>query len=194
MNEFFADSYFTYRLHYFYQTNFPLKIQLPENTFDDYISSLNEVKHELKNPKSDSVHVIRSILYYLLIQLNRTYTKQHNITSAISQDNTAYQFRMLVEKHIKQKQRVEDYTALMQTSRITLNKMVKKHFNLTATDFIKSRLTFELKMQLIYTHKTIAELADEYHFSEPNHLTRFFKSKVGFTPVQFRQDYQNGSY
>ena len=193
LNDFFADKYFTFRLHYFYQTHFPLKINLSETAFDAYLARLKEAKHELKNAKSDSVHLIRSILYYVLIQLNRIYTEQHGIACAISQDNTAYQFRKLVEQHILYKQRIEDYTEMMGISRITLNKVVKQHFNLTATDFIKSRLLFEIKMQLIHTHETIAEISNTYHFSEPNHLTRFFKNKTGLSPVQYRVDYQNGS-
>ena len=193
LNEFFSDSYFTYRLHYFYQANHPLNLQLSAGEFAEYQSKLSEVKREIKTPKSDSVHLIRSILYYVLIQLNRSYAEQHNINSAISQDNLAYHFRKLVETHLRHKQRIEDYTDLLQVSRITLNKVVKQHFNLSATDFIKSRLLFELKMQLIYSHKSIKEIAHEFHFSEPNHLSRFFKRMQGKSPSEFRVDYQNGS-
>ncbi|SHI30948.1 AraC family transcriptional regulator [Aquimarina spongiae] len=194
LNDFFADQYFTYRLLYFYQTDFPLYLNVSENIKNDYLEKLKEIKTDLQHPKSDSVHLIRSILYYLLIQLNRLYSEQYNITSTISNDNLAYQFRKLVEQHIYEKQRIDDYTDILKVSRVTLNKTISKHFNVTTTEFLKSRLAFEIKMKLLFTMSTIEELADIFHFSESNHLSRFFKNQTGLTPKEYRLSYQNGSY
>lgn len=193
LNAFFSDQFFTFRLLYFYQTKYPLHIEISPEVMDVYLEKLKEIKQELVKPKSDSVHLIRSILYYILIALNREYAKSNQIELAISLDNTAYQFRQLIEQHIKQYQRIEDYTSLMKVSRITLNKVVKAQFNVTATEFIKQRLLFEIKMKLIYTSNTVAEIARAFQFSEPTHMSRFFKQKEGITPLEFRADYQNGS-
>ena len=194
LNDFFADQYFTYRLLYFYQTDFPLYLNVSENIKNDYLAKLKEIKTDLQHPKSDSVHLIRSILYYLLIQLNRLYAEQHDIASTISNDNLAYQFRKLVEQHIYEKQRIDDYTDILKVSRVTLNKAISKHFNVTTTEFLKSRLAFEIKMKLLFTMSTVEELADIFHFSESNHLSRFFKNQTGLTPKEYRLSYQNGSY
>lgn len=194
LNDFFSDQYFIFRLLYFYQTEFPLAIEVAPSYMDDNLLKLREIKHELVHPKSDSVHIIRSLLYYILISLNRNYFEINRFNEAISLDNTAYQFRKLVEKHIHTYQRVEDYAGMMKISRISLNKAVKAQFNVTVTDFIKSRLLFEVKMKLIHTSKTISEIADELHFSESNHLSRFFKLKTGQSPKEYRIDYQNGIY
>jgi len=193
LNEFFSDKYFTYRLHYFYQIEFPLHLNVSKNIMDDYLVKLNEIKTDLEHARSDSVHLIRSILYYVLIQLNRLYSEQFNIVSTISNDNLAYEFRKLVEQNIYKKQRIDDYTSLLNVSRITLNKAINKHFNVTTTDFLKSRLTYEIKMKLLFTPSTIQELADTFHFSESNHLSRFFKNQTGLTPKEYRLSYQNGS-
>lgn len=192
LNEFFADKYFSYRLLYFYQTQYPLHMVVEDAERSAYLEQLSKIKEELVCPKSDSAHLIRSMLYYMLISLNRTYAEKYKVEPAITQDNIAYEFRKLVEEHIYSKQRIEDYTTLMGVSRITLNKLVKAQFNVTASDFIKSRLMFEIKMKLIYTSLTIAQIASELNFSEPNHLSRLFKSREGVTPVQFWEDYQNG--
>ncbi|MBL6448066.1 helix-turn-helix transcriptional regulator [Fulvivirga sp. 29W222] len=192
LNEFFADKYFSYRLLYFYQTQYPLHIAVDEAERKAYLEQLLKIKEELVCPKSDSAHLIRSLVYYMLISLNRAYAEKYNVETAINQDNVAYEFRKLVEENICSKQRIEDYTALMGVSRITLNKLVKAQFNVTASDFIKSRLLFEVKMKLIYTQLTIAQIAAELNFSEPNHLSRLFKSREGVTPIEFREGYQNG--
>ncbi|WP_196892068.1 helix-turn-helix domain-containing protein [Aureivirga marina] len=192
LNDFFSDQYFIFRLLYFYQTEYPLALSVSPEYLDDTLLKLKEIKKELVFPKNDSVHLIRSLLYYILIALNRHYSEANHIKDAISLDNTAYQFRKLVEKNIFKNQRIEDYTSMMKISRITLNKAVKEQFNVTTTEFIKSRLIFELKMKLIHTTKTISEIAHELNFSEANHLSRFFKQKTGQTPVEYRLDYQNG--
>ncbi|WP_196887610.1 helix-turn-helix domain-containing protein [Aureivirga sp. CE67] len=192
LNEFFSDQYFVFRLLYFYQTEYSLKLNIEEVYLEDCLSKLKEIKQELVYPKSDSVHLIRSLLYYILISINRHYSNTNHIKEAISLDNTAYQFRKLVEKNIQTMQRVEDYTLKMKISRITLNKAVKNQFNVTTTDFIKARLLFEIKMKLIHSTLTVAEIADIYHFSEANHLSRFFKQKTGISPLEYRSDYQNG--
>ena len=194
LNAFFSDQYFIFRLLYFYQTKYPLSLSVSPSYLDDLLGKLKEIKQELVYPKTDSVHLIRSLLYYTLISLNRNYSEKYHLGSAIALENTAYQFRKLVEEHIHSKQRVEDYASMMNISRISLNKAVKDQFHMTATEFIKSRLIFELKMNLIHTGKHVSEIAHEFNFSESNHLSRFFKQKTGLSPVEYRQDYQNDIY
>lgn len=192
LNDFFSDQHFIFRLLYFYQTEFPLIIEVGVGYMDENLLKLKEIKHELVHSKTDSVHIIRSLLYYILITLNRNYSQVNHLKNAISIDNTAYQFRKLVEEHIYKLHRVEDYSDLMKLSRVSLNKAVKNQFNMTATEFIKSRLLFEIKMKLIHTSKTIAEIAYQFNFSEANHMSRLFKQKSGFTPLEYRIRYQNG--
>ncbi|MNN55072.1 Helix-turn-helix domain protein [compost metagenome] len=91
---------------------------------------------------------------------------------------------MLLEQHIQQKQRINEYTALMGISRITLNHAVKAQFNTTATQLLKQRLLFEVQELLIHSDKSISEL----NFSEPNHLMRFFKAQTGKTISAFIQE------
>ena len=78
----------------------------------------------------------------------------------------------------------------MNLSRISVNNAVKAQFNITATEFIKSRLLFEIKMNLLHTTKTISEIAHQFHFSEANHMSRLFKQRTGLSPKQYRSDHQ----
>ncbi|TDE27538.1 helix-turn-helix domain-containing protein [Flavobacterium ranwuense] len=193
LNDFFADKLFTYSLLYFYQLEYPLYLPVDQSEILKYCELLTEIKTELVTTKPDSVHIIRSLLYYLLQKINRQYAQQNELSIDKNGSNYAFQFKQLLEKHIKEKQRIEDYTALLNISRISLNKAVKTHFNVTATYLLKQRLLFEIKNYLIYSGLTVAEIAHELHFSEPNHLMRFFKTQTGMTTSLFISDYQNGS-
>ncbi|OXA82065.1 transcriptional regulator [Flavobacterium aquidurense] len=194
LNDFFSDKFFTYRLLYFYQLNYPLKISIEKDELQKAFGQLMEIKYELVNSRTDSIHIIRSLTYYLLLKFNRMYADANNLSIDRAENNVAYQFKQLLETHIRQKQRIDYYAELLNVSRITINTCVKKQFNVTATELLKQRLLFEIKNDLIHSGKTIAEIAYDLDFSEPGHLMRFFKTQTGITSSQFLSDYQNGIF
>ncbi|QMU26686.1 AraC family transcriptional regulator [Adhaeribacter radiodurans] len=192
LNDFFADKLFTYQLLYFYQLDYALNLVVLDADIQKACEILTEIKAELKKPLVDSNHIIRSLLYYLLLKLNRDYGQHNHLPLEKPENNYAYQFKKLLEIHIKEKQRITDYALLLGISRITLNKAVQAQFNVTATHLLKQRLLFEIKNYLIHSGQTVAEIAHELRFSEPNHLMRFFKTQTGLTTTEFMIDYQNG--
>ena len=194
LNDFFSDKFFTYRLLYFYQLNYPLHISIEKDELQKALDQLMEIKSELVNSRTDSIHIIRSLTYYLLLKFNRIYADANNLSIDRAENNFAYQFKQLLEIHIRHKQRIDYYADLLNVSRITINTCVKKQFNITATELLKQRLLFEIKNDLIHSGNTIAEIAYDLHFSEPGHMMRFFKSQTGITSSQFLSDYQNGIF
>lgn len=192
LNDFFSDKLFTYRLLYFYQLEYPPNMQIDAELIERYYALLAEIKSELVKTRFDSVHIIRSLIYYLLQKLNREYTEKHHLAIEKNQNNEAFQFKKLIEIHIKEKQRINDYTELLKVNRIALNKAVKEQFNVTASHLLKQRLLVEIKDYLIHSKLTVAEIAFQLNFSEPNHLMRFFKNQTGITTTEFLNEYQNG--
>lgn len=110
LNEFFSDKLFTYRLLYFYQLEYQLNMQIDQKLIERYYVLLAEIKSELVKTRFESVHIIRSLIYYLLQKLNREYTGIHDLALEKNQDNVAFEFKKLIEIHIKEKQRINDYT------------------------------------------------------------------------------------
>ncbi|WPO89272.1 helix-turn-helix domain-containing protein [Chryseobacterium sp. HR92] len=185
LNDFFADKFFITGLLYFYQLSTPLTLSLAQEQMNRYTMMLDEIKEELQTTKQDSAHIIRSLIYYILQTLNREYAKKNQLSLKKPDNNYSYQFKILLEKHIKEKQRIIDYTDMMNISRISLNKSVKDQFGITANDLIKQRLLFEIKNEIAYSGKTITEIAFDLHFSAPVHLMRFFKKMTGMTTTEF---------
>lgn len=194
LNDFFSDKFFTYRLLYFYQLNYPLHLIVEDEQLRKALEMLTEIKAELVDSKTDSVHIIRSLTYYLLLKFNRIYAERNNLSIERAENNYAYQFKQLLELHIRQHQRIDYYADLLNVSRISINTCVKKQFNVTATELLKQRLLFEIKNDLIHSGKTIAEIAYDLQFSEPGHMMRFFKTQTGVTSGQFLSEYQNGIF
>lgn len=78
-----------------------------------------------------------------------------------------------------------DYAELMNISRVTLNKAVMREFGLSAVHLLKQRLLQEVKNDLLFSGLSVKEIAYRLHFSEPNHLMRFFKQMTGQTISEF---------
>ncbi|WP_026464653.1 helix-turn-helix domain-containing protein [Adhaeribacter aquaticus] len=193
LNDFFSDKLFTFRLLFFYQLDYPLKLAVTDGDMQKACSILTEINAELKQSKLDSEHIIRSLLYYLLLKLNRDYAFKNKMPLEKPENTHAYEFKKLMEQHIKEKKRVSEYASLLGISRITLNKAVQAQFGITASHLLKQRLLLEVKSFLLHSQFTVAEIANELNFSEPNHLMRFFKTQTGLTISEFLTDYQNGS-
>ncbi len=188
LNDFFSDKLFTYKLLYFYQLSYVPQIIADDTHMSKFLGLLAEIKLELMETQADSVHIIRSLLYYLLQTLNRKYARLNMLPNQKAENNFAYQFKELMEQFIRKKQRVNEYATLMGISRITLNQAVKAQFNTTAAHLLRQRLLFEIQDLLIHSDHSVNQIAFDLNFSEPNHLMRFFKTQTGKTISAFIQE------
>ncbi len=69
---------------------------------------LGKVKQELLHPVADSYNLIVSVLYYLLVIINRAYAEIYDLPVDVPKNNYAFQFKDLLEKHIRTVQRVQE--------------------------------------------------------------------------------------
>lgn len=194
MRTFIADKFFVYRLLYYYQTDTPPYLFAAPEELAEYMRLLGKIKQELLHPVADTYNLIVSVLYYLLVVINRAYAKTYRLPVEVPKNNYAFQFKDLLEKHIHTVQRVQEYADMLRVSRITLNNSVVAQFGVSATHLLKQRLLEELKNELLFSDRNVSQLADEFHFSDPSHLMRFFKQQTGKTFTQYITDYQNGIY
>ena len=194
MRTFIADKFFVYRLLYYYQTDTPPYLFAAPEELAEYMRLLGKIKQELLHPVADTYNLIVSVLYYLLVVINRAYAKTYRLPVEVPKNNYAFQFKDLLEKHIHTVQRVQEYADILRVSRITLNNSVMAQFGVSATHLLKQRLLEELKNELLFSDRNVSQLADEFHFSDPSHLMRFFKQQTGKTFTQYITDYRGGIY
>ncbi|OJJ15286.1 hypothetical protein BKI52_38365 [marine bacterium AO1-C] len=185
--QFFNDALYLYRFHFFNNTHTPSFVQFDLPTFQQIIIKLEEIQQEINSLKSDSEHLLRSLLYYLLILINRKYEATFALKGSYFQDALTLRFRKLLETHIRTHHQVNDYAQMLQVSRSHLNKVLKSHFGKNCSVLIKERLLIEIKKELSFSTKTIAEISFELHFSEPANFIRFFQTATGLSPKAFRQ-------
>lgn len=194
MRTFIADKFFMYRLLYCYQTDTPPCFVTDAAHLDEYAELLTRIKCELLHPVADSYHIIVSLLYYLLMLLNREYAAQYALPVDLPKNSYAFQYKELLEQHIYERQRVSEYADLLHISRVTLNHAVMAQFGVSANHLLKQRLVAALKNEFLFSNRSVSQLADLFHFSDASHLMRFFKQQTGKTFTQYYRDYQQGDY
>lgn len=184
---FFSDKLFVHRLQFFYNTLNPQFFQIKNTDYELIKVLLKEISAEITAYKLDSEHIIRALLYFVLTKLNRLYSSYYSLSPETQSHHDAYRFKEAIDKNIRTYQKVEEYSRLLAIDRIRLNKTVKKYTGFTAQQMIHLRLLQEIKTDLIYTEKTINEIAFGLGFSEPNNLSRFFSKKEQLSPSEFRK-------
>lgn len=193
LSDFFDDKLFAYRLQYFYNSQQPQYLRLNNENYNAIQFVLNEIISEINNYQNDSSHIIRSLLYFSLSKLNRLYSKFYNISPDTQSNSRIHKFKELLESNIRTIYSVNDYCNLLKTDRHKLNAMVKAHTGHTSKQIINNRRLQEIKTELRYSNKTIAEIAYTLNFGEPNNLTRFFRKMEGVSPTTYRENFQNDS-
>lgn len=133
--------------------------------------------------------MLRSLLKRLLIISTRMIKEdlpQTDISNA--QMDTIRQYNLLVEKHFRDKHQVKDYADLLFKSPKTLSNLFHKYGNKTPLMVIHERVILEAKRLLLYSEKTVEEIAFDLGYKDPGHFSKFFKKNEGVTPNIFKKN------
>lgn len=66
--------------------------------------------------------------------------------------------------------------------------MVKRQAHITAQEYIHGKLLEKAKALLLHSELPVSEIAEQLGFSYSNHFTRFFRTKTGMSPSDYRKN------
>jgi AraC family transcriptional regulator, transcriptional activator of pobA len=185
LNLFFTDDLFLFRFHYFHQYSTPTNIKVPSKIFQQTLELVSSMEEEFRQLQNDSNHLLRAILYQLLVILDRHYAATYSVKSDTYVHPIFFRFRSLIEKEFSSHRHVSTYSQLLKISSAQLNKICRQYSGLSAQQMIHHRLVYEIKKQL-RCNKSAKEIAYEFDFSDPSNFNRFFKKLTGTTAQQYR--------
>jgi AraC-like DNA-binding protein len=185
LNLFFADDLFLYRFQFFHQYSSPTNMKMPAKIFQETLNLVRGIEKEFTSLQNDSGHLLRAILYQLLVILNRYYADTYHVQSDIYIHPDYFRFRSLLEKEFISHHRVAAYAQMLKISTNHLNKICRRYSGLSAQQMIHNKLISEIKRQLC-SNKSIKEIGYEFEFSDPSNFNRFFKKITGTTAQQYR--------
>lgn len=185
LNLFFTDELFLYRFQYFHQYANPASMKVPAAAFRQAEQLVKGIEQEFAALRNDSSHLIRAVLYQLLVTLNRWYADIYQLQGDTYVHPDFFRFRSLLEQKFRTNHLVGDYVTMLRMSPAQLNKLCRQYGGLSAQKMIHHKLLSEIKKAL-RGRETISEIAYSFDFSDPSNFNRFFRQLAGTTPRQFR--------
>lgn len=185
LNLFFVDELFLYRFQFFHQYSTPTSMKMPMKDFKQTLQLVANMEDEFAHLQKDSSHLLRSIVYQLLVILNRYYASTYRLQSDTHIHPTFFRFRYLLEKEYISHHRVATYSRMLKVSAAHLNKVCRQYSGLSAQQMIHHKQLSEIKRQL-RSNKSIKEIVYEFEFSDPSNFNRFFKKLTSVTAQQYR--------
>lgn len=108
--------------------------------------------------------------------------------------NLLKEFNELLSKNLNTSRSVKYYADLLAISSKKLNSITKIHWGITAKEFIEERIIHESKKILLETPDTIKQISYTLGFTEPTNFNKFFKKFTSTTPLQYREQYNKGTF
>jgi AraC-like DNA-binding protein len=147
---------------------------------------LLRLETEYKKGEKCRYEILRAYLIALFTELRPFVT----VTAATTQ-SSAYQiteqYKKALSRFIYEKQKVNDYADMLAVSPNHLNKCVKSITGQSAHDLLSEMVLLEAKVLLKQTNQSISEIAYQVGRNEVSDFVRFFKSKTGKSPGEYRK-------
>jgi AraC family transcriptional activator of pobA len=160
-------------------------IQASQSTVMPLINILNRLQNEY-DLKTERFDIISVYLLTLLVEVKRSYGRFVKPT-----ENAAFrltqQYKEALMQFVYEKQSVTEYADMLAITPNHLNKCVKTVTSKSAQELLYDMMLMEAKALLKQTSLSINEIAFKIGKEDPSDFARFFKSKAGVTPSEYRQ-------
>ncbi|MEL7339083.1 MAG: helix-turn-helix domain-containing protein [Bacteroidota bacterium] len=174
----------------FFGSNQPIFINLPEKESRSFDLLLQVFVEEFQTNDRIQGEMLRMLLKRLIIKTTRL---ARNVILPeevpVEQVDLIRRFGVLVEMHFREKKRVADYAELLYKSPKTLANLFATYDRPSPLQQIHERIVLETKRQLLYTDKSVKEIAFELGYTDPRSLQKLFKKISTQTPSQFKDSH-----
>lgn len=149
---------------------------------------LESLIEEFQQNETAQYDMLQAYLKQFMICAVRVKKENSSIKEA-SETRLFKDFSLLVEQNFKTLHTVTSYADRLGISPKSITKGFQKLGAVKPSSFIKNRILLEAKRLLIYTDKTVKEIAFELGFNDPAYFTRFFTKAILKSPLQFKKEY-----
>lgn len=154
---------------------------------------IENIQFELEqNMDKHSRLLMASNIELLLNYCSRFYDRQF-LTRHVTNNSTIEKFHILLDNYFISQQQlkigfptVSYFADKLHLSTNYFGDMIKKETGKSAKEFIHTKIINLAKEEIFKHKKSISEIAYELGFKYPQHFTRLFKSKVGYSPNKFK--------
>ena len=134
--------------------------------------------------------VARSLFRTLLIVLGELHSRSHHSHTGrpvyTMAENYFRNFVNLLNEHVQQEHEVAFYAKQLNITSKYLNEICKQKSGRKAKELISSILSTFIRRELMYSSKSMKEIAAKYRFADQSSLGKFFRKQTGQSPLFYR--------
>jgi AraC-like DNA-binding protein len=187
MREAFSDARVLDQFAYFARSRPASAVRLGAGERREFLRRFRTMTKEIRDLRPDAPHLLRAVLYELLVRLNRWYAGRLGASRQTSGHAAVDRFRALVERDFPHTHRVSSYSARVSLTPGHLNALCREQLGRSASSIIRERVVLEAKRRLLYTAEPAFAIAVDLGFADASYFGRFFRRETGVTPRQFRE-------
>ena len=192
--EFYELKFLEHKLHsfpFFYSSQNPPILELaPKKLYELNLKFQESYTEYLQTNLFRELKIV-NLLNNIYIELTRTYTIDINLEKLNSQNysNILEALENLINAHFYSQKFPKFYADKLSITTKHLNRVVNKTLNKTTSQLISERIILEAKRLIVHSQDNLANIAYTLEFSDYSYFSKFFKSKTGMTPLDFRKKY-----
>ncbi|MEL7532708.1 MAG: helix-turn-helix domain-containing protein [Bacteroidota bacterium] len=172
----------------FFGTHKPIVISLPEAEQRSFELLYQVFVEEFQTNDRIQGEMLQMLLKRKIIKTTRL-AREHYLPEDVptEQVDLIRRFGVLVDMHFREKKQVADYAELLFKSPKTLSNLFATQGQPSPLQQIHERIVLEAKRQLLYTDKSVKEIAFDLGYSDPRSLQKLFKKVSGQSPSAFKK-------
>jgi AraC-like DNA-binding protein len=149
--------------------------------------AIEHLSHEFSavgaSPLDVHIATLRHLLSALVLRLAHL---PGGLPSTPEGSDTFRRFREAVERDFTKTHQVAYYARTLGYSPRTLTRATASAVGTNAKEFIDERVMLEAKRRLAHSDETAARIAAHLGFSDATNFSKYFQSRAGQSPIQFR--------
>lgn len=131
-------------------------------------------------------HILKALSAMLLGHVARALAATRAPAKAATGVDILRRFEALIDAHYLEHWPVARYAEDLAITPTHLSRLTREAFGCPATHMIRDRLVREARRNLVYTNKSISQIAYALGFEDPAYFSRTFANATGLAPSDFR--------
>ena len=158
---------------------------LKVDTYIETIKYVELIKIEYSKHVID-YSILQNLVFTFLLKLENIAQAQYKTNIIIAEQDIYFQFISLLENKFKTEHKVSYYAKMLNATPKKINSILLQVIGKTISELIIERVILEAKRLLVYSNKSIKEIAYELGFEDNYYFSRTFKIQTSLSPELFR--------
>lgn len=179
----------SFPFYYSYQN--PPFLELFEDKLKDVKLKFQEVYAEYQQTQFLKELKIINLIHSIYIDLARAYTADIKVKTFMSPSYVTIleKLETAINTHFYTEKLPKFYANQLNITTKHLNRVVKQTIDKTTSQLISERLLLEAKRLIVHSNNNLSSISNTLEFSDYAYFSKYFKSKIGCTPMDFRKRY-----